>query len=573
MIKRRHLTKMAMFFAIALTITGTTFVVRVEETRHQQELRTFALSQLSSVRAKLEGIINSTLFLARGIVAYIASHPEINQEEFHQIAKELLLQDTHIRNMALAKDNVITHMYPIKGNEAAVGLSYMDHPKQRGAALRAIKTKRTVVAGPVNLVQGGKGFISRTPVFLTPSGKKPGSGDYWGITSMVINVDTLFEAAGLSNKVAEGLRIAIRGKDGLGADGDLFFGDEIVFKSDPVILDVTLPEGSWQIAAIPAKGWNIDSDRVAFFKFSGLLISIVFGLSIWMFGRLSKERARRKSEEAAAETDRKIKELSDSLTEVVYRADAKTFETLYINNAVEKIFGYTVEEWLENSNLREESIHPEDKERVFEILETAKEEQKDISYEYRIMRRDRTIRWVEDRIVWERDDEGNILSVNGLVYDITERKKADESLQKNNELLNKIFSTSYGLIAYMDRDFKFIRVNQAYAEADDRLPEFFIGKNHFDLYPNEENEAIFRRVAKTGEPYSAYYKPFEYADQPERGVTYWNWALVPAMDPRGEVDGLLMTLMNVTEHREKEEALRQSQNDMQAIFNNMQDTF
>ena len=558
-----------MLFAIALTILGTTSIVKVEEARHHHELRSNTLHQLSSIRAKLEGIINSTLFLTRGVVAYVAGHPEINQKEFHQLAKELLLEDTHIRNMGLARDNVITHMYPLKGNEAAIGLNYMDHPKQRGAVIRAIETRRTVVAGPVNLVQGGKGFISRTPVFLTPSGKKPGSGNYWGIASMVINTDKLFEEAGISDKTAEGLRVAIRGKDGLGAEGALFFGDKIVFKSDPVILGVTLPAGSWQIAAIPTKGWSIVSDKIAFFKFAGILISIMLCLSIWLFGRLSKERALRKSEEAAFEADRQIKELADSLSEVVYRSDANTFETLYINNAVENIFGYTPEEWIEDPKLWKKSIYTEDKERVFEILEDAKEKRKDLSYEYRIMKRDRTIHWLEDRITWQRDHVGNIVSISGLVYDITERKKAAEELQTNNELLDKIFSTSFGLIAYMDTDFNFIRVNKAYADADDHVPDFFIGKNHFDLYPNEENEAIFRRVLGTGEPYAVYAKPYEYAEHPQRGVTYWDWALVPALDNCGEVEGLLMSLMNVTEHIKKEEVLRASEEKYRTLLENL----
>lgn len=563
---------MAMFFAIALTITATTFIVRSEEARQRQELRLQTVLQVSSIRAKAEGTINSTLFLTRGVVAYIASHPEINQEQFHQLAKDLLLHDAHIRNMALARNNVITHMYPIKGNEAAVGLSYMDHPQQKGAVLRAIETRKTVVAGPVNLVQGGTGFISRTPIFLTPSGKETGSGSYWGIASMVIDMDTLFEIAGISSTTAEGLRIAVRGKDGLGAEGDLFFGDEIIFKSDPVLLNVTLPEGSWQIAAIPEKGWNIVCDRAVFIKFSGILISTMLALSIWLIGRLSRERALRKAEEATAEADRKVKELADSLSQVVYRADANTFETLYINNAVEKMFGYSTKEWLEDSSLWEESIHPEDKDEVFKVLEDAKKKCKNLFYKYRIIKKDGTVRYVEDRITWERDDKGNIGSVNGLVYDITERKKAEEELQSNNELLNKIFSTTYGLIAYLDTDFRFIRVNQAYADADGHLPDFFIGKNHFDLYPNEENEAIFRRVVETSEPYGIYAKPFEYADHPERAVTYWDWALVPAMDIHGKVDGLLMTLMNVTDNVKKEEILKASEDKYRNLFEHATDS-
>src|SRR3972149_2537098 len=104
---------------------------------------------------------------------------------------------------------------------------------------------------------------------------------------------------------------------------------------------------------------------------------------------------------------------------------------------------------------------------------------------------------------------------------------AEEAFRTSNELLEGAFASVHTLIAYLDRDFNFLRVNPAYAEADGREPEFFVGKNHFDLFPNEEDRVIFRRVVETGDSCPAYAKPFEYAANPERGITYWNWDLQP----------------------------------------------
>jgi len=147
----------------------------------------------------------------------------------------------------------------------------------------------------------------------------------------------------------------------------------------------------------------------------------------------------------------------------------------------------------------------------------------------------------------------------------TGRKRTGEALRDTNELLEKIFSTTHLLIAYMDTDFNFIRVNRAYAEADDRESEFFVGRNHFDLYPNEENEAIFRRVVETGEPYSTYAKPFEYAEHPERGVTHWDWTLHPVKAASGEVEGLVLCLVNVTERIKAEEELRKHRDHLEEL--------
>ena len=147
----------------------------------------------------------------------------------------------------------------------------------------------------------------------------------------------------------------------------------------------------------------------------------------------------------------------------------------------------------------------------------------------------------------------------------TERQRAEEALRDTNELLEKIFSTTHLLIAYMDTDFNFIRVNRAYAEADTREPEFFVGKNHFDLYPHEENEAIFRRVVETGESYTAYAKPFEYAEYPERGVTHWDWTLHPVKDASGRVEGLALCLVNVTERIRVEEELTKHRDHLEEL--------
>ena len=175
---------------------------------------------------------------------------------------------------------------------------------------------------------------------------------------------------------------------------------------------------------------------------------------------------------------------------------------------------------------------------------------------------------------------GTDRSVEAVVItlrDITERKQAEEDLRRArdeletrvqertaelsraSELLERIFSSTGVMIAYLDRDFNFIRVNRAYAEADERPPGFFVGKNHFDLFPNEENEFIFRRVVETGEPHFAHQKPFHYAAHPDRGVTYWDWSLHPVKEPEGKVSGVVLSLIDVTDRIRAQDKLRQNE--------------
>lgn len=133
-----------------------------------------------------------------------------------------------------------------------------------------------------------------------------------------------------------------------------------------------------------------------------------------------------------------------------------------------------------------------------------------------------------------------------------------ERLRSDIEALEAMVDHAKPLIFYLDRAFNFIRVNQAYADADGREPGFFPGKNHFVLYPNEENERIFRRVVETGIPYIAKAKPFEYADSPERGVSYWDWELVPIKDARGAVTGLVCSATDVSAQVRAEQGLKKA---------------
>jgi diguanylate cyclase (GGDEF)-like protein/PAS domain S-box-containing protein len=101
-------------------------------------------------------------------------------------------------------------------------------------------------------------------------------------------------------------------------------------------------------------------------------------------------------------------------------------------------------------------------------------------------------------------------------------------------------------VAYLDTKFNFIFVNQAYAAADQQDVSYFPAKNHFALYPNPENQQIFQQVVASGKPYKCFSKPFEYAEHPERGLTYWDWELNPIKDESGDTQGLLLSLSDVT---------------------------
>lgn len=140
---------------------------------------------------------------------------------------------------------------------------------------------------------------------------------------------------------------------------------------------------------------------------------------------------------------------------------------------------------------------------------------------------------------------------------------ARRALERERNLLRSVMNgTRNTHLVYLDRDFNFVRVNETYARTCGYSPEEMIGKNHFALYPHDENEMIFKRVRDTGEAAEFHDKPFVFPDQPERGVTYWDWSLTPVMEEAGEVTGLVFSLVETTGRKRTEIALRENQEEL-----------
>jgi two-component system cell cycle sensor histidine kinase/response regulator CckA len=160
---------------------------------------------------------------------------------------------------------------------------------------------------------------------------------------------------------------------------------------------------------------------------------------------------------------------------------------------------------------------------------------------------------------------------SSLAIAISQRKAVKE-LKDTTQILDTIFNATHVQVAYLDPQFNFIMVNRAYADIAEKDIKFFTGKNNFDLFPDPDTKVVFLRVVETGQPYFAYAIPYEYPNNPERSVTYWDWSLVPIKDNEGVVTSLVFALENVTERMLIEEQLRENQERYRIITDNMRDT-
>ena len=238
--------------------------------RYLSDQKITVTHELGTLRARLEERVNTNLFLVHGMAAYISVRSDISQEEFDSLASVLLNQSNSLVNIAAAPDFVIRFVYPLAGNEKVLGLDYRNVPDQWSKALEARLTRRMAVAGPLNLVQGGQGLVARVPVFDAHDGR------FWGLVSSVIDFNKLLEQAGLRAN-DQLLQIAMRGVDGTGDRGRVFWGDSALFdlEAGAMTMVVSLPSGNWLMAAVPKDGWSTSHPHNWLIHFAVLLVALV----------------------------------------------------------------------------------------------------------------------------------------------------------------------------------------------------------------------------------------------------------------------------------------------------------
>ena len=152
------------------------------------------LSDLSRAQAsELERRL-SAAFTSAQILAYEVEFNNGTTEWFEDYADKLIQSIGGIENLQLAPEGIISQIYPLEGNEAAIGLDIVSTPRFTTEAMAAIKSRSIFMIGPVPLVQGGVAVISRSPVLLNRDTQRE---LFWGFASAVVFLDDLLKTTQL----------------------------------------------------------------------------------------------------------------------------------------------------------------------------------------------------------------------------------------------------------------------------------------------------------------------------------------------------------------------------------------
>jgi PAS domain S-box-containing protein len=161
--------------------------------------------------------------------------------------------------------------------------------------------------------------------------------------------------------------------------------------------------------------------------------------------RVENQRA----ETALRENEARLLRLTENAQDIVYRYRLIPTQSLeYVNPAVTAITGYTPAECYANPGLLFNLIHEDDEPLLQQLF--AESDDPTLSVTIRLVRKDGSICWVEQRAVLIRDKEGNLVAIEGIARDITERKRA-EAERLNAELLRTELEKEKELIVLRER--------------------------------------------------------------------------------------------------------------------------
>lgn len=266
-------------------VTATMIAAQIHHSHvTSQRLATRMLAQgyAQRIQERLQTALVSTYVLA-SVVKQSGGHVA----NFDDVASELITLFPSVSALQLAPDGVIRDIYPLAGNEAAIGHDLLADRRRNREAATAITTQQLTLAGPFNLIQGGVGAVGRLPVFLV---NERNESHFWGFANALIRIPNLLDAAGLGTLARSGYRYELWRSNLDNEERHVFARSDEAAPGDPVEYVITVYNGRWILALAPADGWLTSTDYVEIYGYSLIAALMVTLLQYFGLQALFRER-------------------------------------------------------------------------------------------------------------------------------------------------------------------------------------------------------------------------------------------------------------------------------------------
>ncbi|MEH2113047.1 PAS domain S-box protein [Nostoc sp.] len=277
--------------------------------------------------------------------------------------------------------------------------------------------------------------------------------------------------------------------------------------------------------------------------------------------------SRKQAQEQLSEAEQKYRTLVEQIPGVVYVSPINdTTKEAYISPQLQQLLGIAPEDW--NSGFFKSWLdftHPDDRDRFWQAVNTTIDTGEPLSVEYRMIRRDGRTIWVRNQANLVLCADGETQVLQGLVFDISERKQLEASLQASEARYRAILEDQTELIARCLPDGTFTYVNEAFCRFFGLKQEEIIAQHYEPIVFEEDRERVFSLVNSI-----SLENPMTTLENRVitcQGIRWTQWIVRGIFDDQGTIVELQSVGRDVTDLKLVEQALSENEQKFRAIFN------
>ncbi len=230
-----------LLFALSLLVGGH-LVQTYDELWYKQQ--SLFLTQLVSQQSNLIQRRLERSLAATYILATILKRNQGEIKNFGPLADDIIASLGGLTNLQLAPGGIVRQIYPLAGNERAIGHNLLRDDNRRNEALLAIEQRKLTLAGPFELVQGGVAIVGRNPVFIKDSS---GNEEFWGFTSALILIDDLLKFTALNELKKNGFHYQLTARQPVSGNITQVIGEKLLDTYISTSLNIDVPNSHWTL--------------------------------------------------------------------------------------------------------------------------------------------------------------------------------------------------------------------------------------------------------------------------------------------------------------------------------------